>query len=412
MKRVILHSDMNNCYASIEIQRNPSLRGKALVVGGSVEDRHGIVLAKSMEAKAMGIQTGEALWQARNKCPNLIVVEPHYEVYLDFSRRARAIYYDYTNQVEPFGLDECWLDVTGSTHLFGSGEAMAHAIRRRMKEELGITVSIGVSFTKTFAKLGSDMKKPDAVTVIAEEDVARKVYPLPADAMIGIGRKTREKLRAVGIDTLGDLAAADVALLKSRLGINGVKLWKKARGMEEDPVRDRDDLLPVKSVGNGITLREDLKNPVEVRRIFQILAIKVAKRLREGELMARGIEIHLRDKDLRGASFQCKLPYDGASSFLLRDSAFDLYLKKMDPARPLRAVTLRATDLVPQKAAVQLDLFSDYEKKKREDALDEAIYKIRRRYGEGALTFLGLLNDTKMPLHTTDVVTLPHPVLR
>lgn len=412
MKRVILHSDMNNCYASIEIQRNPSLRGKALVVGGSVEDRHGIVLAKSVEAKAMGIQTGEALWQARNKCPNLIVVEPHYEVYLDFSRRARAIYYDYTNQVEPFGLDECWLDVTGSTHLFGSGEVMAHTIRRRMKEELGITVSIGVSFTKTFAKLGSDMKKPDAVTVIAEEDVARKVYPLPADAMIGIGRKTKEKLRAVGIDTLGDLAAADVALLKSRLGINGVKLWKKARGMEEDSVRDRDDLLPIKSVGNGITLREDLKNPVEVRRIFQILAIKVAKRLREGELMARGIEIHLRDADLRGTSFQCKLPYDGASSFLLRDAAFDLYLKKMDPARPLRAVTLRATDLVPQKAAVQLDLFSDYEKKKREDALDEAIYKIRRRYGEGALTFLGLLNDTKMPLHTTDVVTLPHPVLR
>lgn len=412
MKRVILHSDMNNCYASIEIQRNPSLRGKALVVGGSVEDRHGIVLAKSMEAKAMGIQTGEALWQAKNKCPNLIVVEPHYEVYLDFSRRARAIYYDYTNQVEPFGLDECWLDVTGSTHLFGSGEAMAHTIRRRMKEELGITVSIGVSFTKTFAKLGSDMKKPDAVTVIAEEDVARKVYPLPADAMIGIGRKTREKLRAVGIHTLGDLAAADVALLKSRLGINGVKLWKKARGMEEDPVRDRDDLPPIKSVGNGITLREDLKNPVEVRRIFQILALKVARRLREEGLMARGIEIHLRDKELRTASFQYKLPYDGASSFLLRDAAFDLYLAKMDPARPIRAVTIRATDLVPRKAAVQLDLFSDYEKKKREDALDDAIYGIRRRYGEDSLTFLGLLNDTKMPLHTTDVVTLPHPVLR
>ena len=412
MKRVILHSDMNNCYASIEIQRNPSLRGKALVVGGSVEDRHGIVLAKSMEAKAMGIQTGEALWQARNKCPNLIVVEPHYEVYLDFSRRARAIYYDYTNQVEPFGLDECWLDVTGSTHLFGSGEAMAHTIRRRMKEELGITVSIGVSFTKTFAKLGSDMKKPDAVTVIAEEDVATKVHPLPADAMIGIGRKTKEKLRAVGIHTLGDLAQADPALLKSRLGINGEKLWKKARGMEADPVRDRDDLLPVKSVGNGITLREDLKSPVEVRRIFQILALNVARRLREGELMARGIEIHLRDKDLRSVAFQRMLPIDGASSFLLRDSAFDLYTEKMDPARPIRAVTLRATNLVPSKAAVQLDFFSNYEKKKKEEDLDRAIHTIRHRYGEEAITFLGLLNDTKMPIHTHDVITLPHPVFR
>ena len=412
MTRVILHSDMNNCYASIEIQRNPFLRGKALVVGGSVEDRRGIVLAKSMEAKAMGIQTGEALWQARNKCPNLIVVEPHYEVYLDFSRRARAIYYDYTNQVEPFGLDECWLDVTGSVHLFGSGEAIAHAIRRRMKKELGITVSVGVSFTKTFAKLGSDMKKPDAVTVIAEEDVARKVYPLPTDAMIGIGSKTKEKLRAVGIHTLGDLAQADPALLKSRLGINGEKLWKKARGMEEDPVRDRDDLLPVKSVGNGITLREDLKNPVEVRRIFQILALNVARRLREGELMARGIEIHLRDKDLRSMTFQRMLPTDGASSFLLRDSAFDLYTEKVDPACLIRAVTLRATHLVPGKAAVQTDFFSDYEKKKKEEDLDRAIYTIRRRYGEEAITFLGLLNDTKMPIHTNDVITLPHPVFR
>ena len=412
MKRVILHSDMNNCYASIEIQRNPDLRGKALVVGGSVEDRHGIVLAKSMEAKAMGIKTGEALWQAKNQCPNLVVVAPHYEVYLDFSRRARAIYYDYTNQVEPFGLDECWLDVTGSVHLFGTGEAIAHAIRRRMKKELGITVSVGVSFTKTFAKLGSDMKKPDAVTVIAEEDVARKVYPLPVDAMIGIGSKTKEKLRDVGIHTLGDLAQADPALLKSRLGINGEKLWKKARGMEEDPVRDRDDLLPVKSVGNGITLREDLKSPVEVRRIFQILALNVARRLREGELMARGIEIHLRDKDLRSMTFQRMLPTDGASSFLLRDSAFDLYTEKVDPKRPIRAVTLRATNLVPSKAAVQTDFFSDYEKKKKEEDLDRAIYTIRRRYGEEAITFLGLLNDTKMPIHTNDVITLPHPVFR
>lgn len=412
MKRVILHSDMNNCYASIEIQRNPDLRGKTLVVGGSVEDRHGIVLAKSMEAKAMGIKTGEALWQAKNKCPNLVVVAPHYEVYLDFSRRARAIYYDYTNQVEPFGLDECWLDVTGSVHLFGTGEAIAHAIRRRMKKELGITVSVGVSFTKTFAKLGSDMKKPDAVTVIAEEDVARKVYPLPTDAMIGIGSKTKEKLRAVGIHTLGDLAQADVALLKSRLGINGEKLWKKAWGMEEDPVRDRDDLLPVKSVGNGITLREDLKNPVEVRRIFQILALNVARRLREGELMARGIEIHLRDKDLRSMTFQRMLPTDGASSFLLRDSAFDLYTEKVDPKRAIRAVTLRATNLVPRKAAVQLDFFSNYEKKKKEEDLDRAIHTIRHHYGEEAITFLGLLNDTKMPIHTNDVITLPHPVFR
>lgn len=178
------------------------------------------------------------------------------------------------------------------------------------------------------------MKKPDAVTVIAEEDVARKVYPLPADAMIGIGRKTKEKLRAVGIHTLGDLAQADVALLKSRLGINGEKLWKKARGMEEDPVRDRDDLLPVKSVGNGITLREDLKSPVEVRRVFQILALNVARRLREGELMARGIEIHLRDKDLRSMTFQRMLPTDRASSFCLETALSISIQRRWTPPVP------------------------------------------------------------------------------
>lgn len=160
MERVILHSDMNSCYASIEIQKNPALRGKPVVVGGNEEDRHGIVLAKSQEAKVYGIQTGESLWEAHRKCPNLIVVPPHYDDYLDFSRRVRKIYYDYTNQVEPFGLDECWLDVTGSTHLFGSGETIAYTIKERIKRELGITVSVGVSFTKTFAKLGSDMKSP------------------------------------------------------------------------------------------------------------------------------------------------------------------------------------------------------------------------------------------------------------
>lgn len=182
--------------------------------------------------------------------------------------------------------------------------------------------------------------------------------------------------------------------------------------MEEEPVRDRDGLLPVKSVGNGITLREDLKSPVEVRRIFQILALNVARRLREGELMARGVEIHLRDKDLRSMTFQRMLPTDGASSFLLRDSAFDLYREKVDPKRSIRAVTLRATNLVPRKAAVQLDFFSNSEKKKKEEDLDRAIYTIRRRYGEEAITFLGLLNDTKMPIHTHDVITLPHPVFR
>lgn len=408
MERVILHSDMNSCYASIEIQKNPALRGKPVVVGGHEEDRHGIVLAKSQEAKAYGIQTAEPLWEAHRKCPNLIVVPPHYDDYLDFSRRARKIYYDYTNQVEPFGLDECWLDVTGSVHLFGSGETIAHTIRKRIKKELGITVSIGVSFTKTFAKLGSDMKKPDAVTVIPKGQYRSIVYPLPVESMIGIGRKTKEKLNRLGIITLGDLARTEPMLLGKRLGVVGVKLWQKVWGFDDDPVADYDYRPEIKTVGNGITLREDLLNDVEVRRILQILSFKVSRRLREYGLEAEGIDLHLKDSHFVGYSFQSTLPYGGQTSFLLRDGAFDLYRSRYDGRLPIRAITLRAIRLVPEKHAIQRDMFSDYDKQKKEEALDKALHGIKARYGDGAVTFLGLLEDTKMPRLTTDIVTLPH----
>ena len=408
MERVILHSDMNSCYASIEIQKNPALRGKPVVVGGHEEDRHGIVLAKSQEAKAYGIQTAEPLWEAHRKCPNLIVVPPHYDDYLDFSRRARKIYYDYTNQVEPFGLDECWLDVTGSVHLFGSGETIAHTIRKRIKKELGITVSIGVSFTKTFAKLGSDMKKPDAVTVIPKGQYRSIVYPLPVESMIGIGRKTKEKLNRLGIITLGDLARTEPMLLGKRLGVVGVKLWQKVWGFDDDPVADYDYRPEIKTVGNGITLREDLLNDVEVRRILQILSFKVSRRLREYGLEAEGIDLHLKDSHFVGYSFQSTLPYGGQTSFLLRDGAFDLYRSRYDGRLPIRAITLRAIRLVPEKHAIQRDMFSDYDKQKKEEALDNALHGIKARYGDGAVTFLGLLEDTKMPRLTTDIVTLPH----
>ena len=408
MERVILHSDMNSCYASIEIQKNPALRGKPVVVGGHEEDRHGIVLAKSQEAKAYGIQTAEPLWEAHRKCPNLIVVPPHYDDYLDFSRRARKIYYDYTNQVEPFGLDECWLDVTGSVHLFGSGETIAHTIRKRIKKELGITVSIGVSFTKTFAKLGSDMKKPDAVTVIPKGQYRSIVYPLPVESMIGIGRKTKEKLNRLGIITLGDLARTEPMLLGKRLGVVGVKLWQKVQAIDDDPVTDYDYRPEIKTVGNGITLREDLLNDVEVRRILQILSFKVSRRLREYGLEAEGIDLHLKDSHFVGYSFQSVLPYGGQTSFLLRDGAFDLYRSRYDGRLPIRAITLRAIRLVPEKHAIQRDMFSDYDKQKKEEALDKALHGIKARYGDGAVTFLGLLEDTKMPRLTTDIVTLPH----
>ena len=258
--RKILHSDMNNFYASVECMLNPSLKGYPVAVCGSVEERHGIVLAKNYPAKAYGVATGEAVWQAKEKCPDLIVVPPHYEEYIKYSKLAREIYQRYTNQVEPYGMDECWLDITG----FGVGDptAVAHEIRNTIKSELGLTVSVGVSFNKIFAKLGSDMKKPDAVTTIPHDTFREKIWSLPASDLLFVGRATKRFLDRFCIRTIGDLANTQPEFLKSHIGVNGLKLWRYANGYDDSPVMKQDYKSPVKSVGHGTTTVEDLKSKV------------------------------------------------------------------------------------------------------------------------------------------------------
>ena len=268
MERVILHSDLNACYASIECMLNPALRGKPVAVGGSAEARHGIILAKSQEAKVCGVKTGEALWQAKLKCPNLIIVEPHFEQYRRFSGYAHEIYLRYTDLVEPFGLDECWLDVTGSTHIFGSGEKIANEIRETIKAELGLTVSVGVSFNKIFAKLGSDMKKPDAVTCIGKDNFKEKIWHLPAADILGVGRSTEKKLESYGIVTIGDIAKSDAAFLRRILGKCGGELWSYANGLDSSRVKSYDLAIPAKSIGHGVTCRADLVNADEVWKVM------------------------------------------------------------------------------------------------------------------------------------------------
>ena len=238
MDRVILHCDMNSFYASVECLYNPSIRNKPVAVGGSVEKRNGIILAKNDVAKRFGVKTGDALWQARQKCPNLVIVPPDFKKYIKLSRLAVEIYNSYTNLVEGFGLDECWLDVTGSTHLFGSGEEIAEAIRQRVKTELGITCSIGVSFNKIFAKLGSDMKKPDAITVITKDNYKSTVWPLPVEDLLFVGRATKQKLNRYGIKTIGDLACSNLSFLETLLGKWGSYLWGYANGLDASTVRD------------------------------------------------------------------------------------------------------------------------------------------------------------------------------
>ncbi|EEI82535.1 DNA polymerase Y family protein [Anaerococcus tetradius] len=407
MKRVILHSDMNACYASIEQKLNPKLKNIPMAVAGNPKNRNGIILAKSQEAKEAGVKTGEAIWQALGKCPNLTLVSPQYDQYLKHSKLARKIYYDYTNQVEPFGLDECFLDVTGSTHLFGSGEEIANEIRQRMKEELGITVSVGVSFCKIFAKLGSDMKKPDAVTIIREDNFRKKVWPLPVGEMVGIGRATERKLNRIGIFTLGELAKADLDLIRNLLGVNGLYLWEYANGLDIRPVHDRDHQEPIKTIGNSSTCRKDLLTNREVFNVLQELAFSVSRRLREARLEACGVEIFVRNNELQSYNYQSPIKLASQSSIVLARSGFDLFKEKYKWDFPVRAVGIRAIKLRKEGGGSQIDVFCDYKKQEKEENCDKAIYKIRKKYGREAISFLGLTRDIKLPKEMNEIITLP-----
>lgn len=405
MTRTILHSDMNNCYASIERKLNPSLVGKRLVVCGSVEDRHSIVLAKSYEAKAFGVKTGDSLFEAKMKCPSLVAVKPHYDEYFKFSKLAHKIYYSYTNQVEPFGLDECWLDVTGSEKLFGSGETIAHEIKERIKKELGITVSIGVSYNKIFAKLGSDLKKPDAVTVISKNDFKEIVWPLSTDAIIGIGSKTKKKLMYMNINTLGELAKADVNLLKRKLGIRGLYLWQYANGYDTSEVCDYYHHDKIKSISRGVTTKADLNSYDEVKKIFEELAIEVSKKLIEENLKAGGVRITIRDKNLDYVSFQKVFTETSISALRLNDKAMELFKERYDFKEAIRSLTISAINLTRNTKTEQLSLFAP-KKVIKDDRLEKAFNEIREKFGKDKIGYLGLELNSKMP-EKPSVVTLP-----
>lgn len=311
--RCILHSDANCFYASVEMLLNPELRGKAMAVCGSTEERHGIVLAKSELAKKAGVKTGQANWEARQACPGLIVVPPHYDQYCKFSRLLRNIYLRYTNLVEPYGMDECWLDVTDSARIKGSGEQIAEEIRKTVKDELGITVSIGVSFNKIFAKLGSDMKKPDAVTILDDSNWRERIWPIPVSELLYVGRSTTPKLMERCVYTIGDLAKTDPSILTSWFGKNGMGLWIFANGEDGSRVMPDGYEAPIKSVGHGITCSCDLYKNEEVWKVMLELTQDIGHRLREYHLCAKGVKLYIRENELDGMMHQMQLPYPSQS---------------------------------------------------------------------------------------------------
>ncbi|MBE6792129.1 MAG: DNA polymerase IV [Ruminococcaceae bacterium] len=397
MERIILHCDMNNFYASVECRRDPSLRGKPVAVCGSVEERRGIVLAKNELAKACGVTTGETVGSAKYKCPQLVTVSPHFDLYAAASRQAREIYGRFTEQVEPFGMDECWLDVTASTALFGDGVTIADTLRQTIKEELGLTISVGVSFNKIFAKLGSDLKKPDATTYIPRETFREQLWGLPAASLLGVGKATAEQLRRCGIHTIGQLAKADARSLRYQLKSRADQLIAYANGQDNDPVKTCDMKVPAKSVGHGITTLRDLVCNDEVWPVALELTQEIGHRLRVYGQKAGGVSIAVRDNDLRVRQWQKTLDSPTFSPFVLAKEAFALFAASYDWKRPIRAVTVTAINLSDAAIPTQLQLWEDTAHSERQEKLDSTVELLRQRFGAGAVRNAVLYGESLIP---------------
>lgn len=410
--RVILHSDLNAFYASVEMMLNPSLRGRAVAVCGSTEDRHGIVLAKSEAAKKAGIKTGMVNWQARQRCPGLIIVPPRYEQYLKYSRLARDIYRRYTDRVEPFGMDECWLDVSGSRRLKGSGAEIAEHIRRTVREELGLTVSIGVSFNKVFAKLGSDMKKPDAITVIGEDDFREKVWGLPAGELIYVGRATEQRLADCGVRTIGGIVELGRDLMQSHFGKNGVQLWLAAGGQDTSRVMDDEYQSPVKSIGRGITCRADLENLEEVWKVILELSQDIGHRLRIHRLQAQGVQLTVKNNLLHYRQHQAGLGFRTQSPMAIALKARALFEENYLWQVPVRALTVRAIYLLPEDLPRQLSFFEDPVQSDKQKRLEETIEGLRDRFGKRSVVNAVLMGDLKMAGRGVHEVIMPGVMYR
>ena len=383
MNRSILHCDMNNFYASVECMLDPSLRKYPVAVCGSVEERHGIVLAKNYAAKAFDVKTGDAVWQAKQKCKDLVIVPPHYEEYIKYSKLARSVYSRFTDQVEPYGMDECWLDISGTEHIYGSPERVANKIRETIKFELGLTISVGVSFNKIFAKLGSDMKKPDAITVIEKDTFRDKIWGLPASDLLGVGRATQRVLDSYCIRTNGN---------------------------DHSLVHNSDFVSPIKSVGHGITTVADLEKNEQVWPVFLELTQDIGHKLRVHQKCADGVAIHIRDNTLFSKQWQMKLDMPTQSPMLIAKTAFSLFEKRYDWRNPIRSVTIQAINLVPQDTPRQIDLFTNVERIEKLEKLDLCIETIRQRFGKDSIKNAVLCQNLRLPPERAEI-TMPTGML-
>lgn len=377
-QRIILHCDVNNFFASVECALNPSLKDLPLAVTGEKSKRNGIVLAKNNIAKMYGVQTGDVIFKAKQKCPDLVCVRPHHDVYEKYSKKIRKIYEEYTDRVEPFGIDECWLDITDTLKFFGTPLEIANTLRKRIKEEIGVTISVGISFSKIFAKLGSDMKKPDAVTQIPFSTFKKQTYHLPLNSIIGIGKKLEIKLNKMNIYTLGDLANYDTKIIKAKFGVVGESLQKKLQGFDDDEIASAFDVKQVKSIGNGTTTIVDIKNMAEMKSVVMFLCDEIATRLRKKNLVGSTIHISLRTNELTWTSKSHTINNLTNTAKDIYNESIKMIEKMWDNFTLIRSVRISLSNLQDETAINQLNFF---DKKNNKKQLNKAIDKIREKYG-------------------------------
>ena len=408
-ERAILHSDANCFYASVESVLNPALRGKAVAVCGSTEERHGIVLAKSELVKKAGVKTGMATWQAKECCADLIIVPPQYEYYMLFSRKLHQIYQRYTDFVEPFGMDECWLDVTASPQ---SAMEIAEEIRQAVKDELGLTVSIGVSFNKVFAKLGSDYKKPDAITEITRDNFREIVWSLPCSDLLYCGRATSEKLRRMCVKTIGGLANLPAELVQGRFGKNGLDLWKYANGLDESRVAHQDYVAPAKSIGHGITCKVDLLTAEDAMKVIVALVQDIGYKLRLMNLRANGVALYIRDNQFYGYGWQSSLPVATQDDGVIGLEAYKLLTENYGWQNHIRQLTVTATKLESAMLPIQLGLFYDHARDQRRSNLNHSIDGIRDRFGKRAIVPAIIMDELQVASYSDRELIMPGYMFR
>ncbi len=403
MERTILHCDCNSFYASVETQLDPTLADGPSAVCGDPESRHGIILAKNEKAKAFGVQTAETIWQAKRKCPDLRLVAPHREEYVKYSRRCNELYLQYTDLVDPFGIDESFLDVTGSMHLFGTGEQIADELRRRMREEVGLTISVGVSFNRAFAKLGSDYKKPDATTVFSRENFRERVWPLPVNALLYVGKRAAARLDGLGVHTIGDLAACEPAFLHRIFGKQGDMLLRYARGEDDEPVRSFYAEREVKSVGNGMTFAHNLLGEEECRMGLTALCDNVGRRLRARGMVCQTVQIGIRDPEFHNRSRQVTLEQPTNSTRVLFETSLALLRAHWQMDKPVRLLSVTAANLLPEsQSCEQLSLFDSPQQtqtRQKQQKLDKTVDALRQKFGNRSVMFANSVRKSEKTEH-------------